>query len=512
MAQTYPLEPPPQQRRLTPLRLIGWLLVGVALVFLLLTQAQAIRVFVERIPLALEHAYPLNYGEGPLLDQALRLARAENIYRADLATPPYTITNYPPLYVLAQVPFVERFGAAFWYGRLISVISAAAAALFLGLTVRAVTRDWLAALVSGLALLTMPYIAYWSLLARIDALALALSLAGLWVLARWHGRRWGIMLAVLLLTAAAYTRQTYLLAAPLAGFAYLWGRGERLRALAFALLLGCVVLGIFAVLMVTTQGGIFIHIITANVNLLNPGTLQHYVDELLQHFPIFLAAGVAYLLAGAVGSRAAWWLIAPYCIGAALVALTISKVGSDVNYLFELSAAFCFAAGGLVALAGRVLADRWSGVVSSMLRAGALVMFALAVTTATSFSTGYFSPILQEFTRDLERYDSLVELIRSADVPIVADEQMGLLALNNKPILMQPFEMTQLATAGVWDQQPFLDALARGDYPLVLVYQPYRNQFLRFERWTPEMLRIINDLFRPQFQSAETMVYRYAGS
>ena len=36
--------------------------------------------------------------------------------------------------------------------------------------------------------------------------------------------------------------------------------------------------------------------------------------------------------------------------------------------------------------------------------------------------------------------------------------------------------------------------------------------FLRFERWTPEMLRIINDDFRPDFQSAETMVYRYAGS
>ncbi|MEP7293708.1 MAG: hypothetical protein ABI835_18110 [Chloroflexota bacterium] len=513
MAQSYPREPGAPTPRFTVTKLIGWLIVGAALAVLVFTQAQALTAFAQHISLALDDPYTLNYGEGPLLDQAIRLSRGEDIYRADLSTPPYTITNYPPLYVLAQVPFVQRFGAAFWYGRLISIVSAAAAALFLGLTVRAVTRDGLAALVAGLTLLAMPYVAYWSVLARIDALALALSMAGLWMITRWYHRRWGVLLAVLLLTAAAYTRQTYLLAAPLAGFAYVWGRGARFRALAFALLLGCVVLGVFAALMVATQGGIFMHIITANVNVLNQGTLQHYVDELLQYLPVFLAGGVVYLVLGLFFGRQAWWMIAPYCLGAVVVALTISKVGSDVNYLFELSAAVCFAAGGLVALTRRfTLRGRRFVLASAVLRAAALLGLALAVATATTLSTSYFRPILQELTRDLEKYDPLVELIRTTDVPIIADEQMGLLALNGKPILLQPFEMTQLALAGLWDQQPFLDALARGDYPLVLLYQPYRNPQLRFERWTPEMLRIINDDFRPDFQSAETTVYRYAGS
>ena len=133
---------------------------------------------------------------------------------------------------------------------------------------RTITQDWIAALAAGLTLPTIPYIFYWSALARIDALALALSLAGLWVTARWYGRRWGLIAGVLLLTAAAYTRQTYLLAAPLAAFAYIWGRGERFRALLFAVLFGCMVTGIFAVLTVATQGGIFFHVVTANVNAL----------------------------------------------------------------------------------------------------------------------------------------------------------------------------------------------------------------------------------------------------
>ncbi|MFN8448287.1 MAG: hypothetical protein U0521_06785 [Anaerolineae bacterium] len=235
------------------------------------------------------------------------------------------------------------------------------------------TKDWLAGLAAGLTLPSIPYIFYWSTLTRIDCLALALSMAGLWVIARWYKRGWGVILAALLLTAAAYTRQTYLLAAPLAAFGWMWGRRERFGALAFAVLVGCLVLGIFAVLMVATRGGIFFHVITANVNALNPAIIETYWMELSRYLPAFLIGVAVYLLIGALFGRPAWWLIAPYCVAAALVALTISKVGSDVNYLFELSAAFCFAAGGLIALA-----RRWFP-----LRAAALVALALAVSMAT---------------------------------------------------------------------------------------------------------------------------------
>lgn len=502
MAQTFSAPPARPKRQLSPLKVIGWLVVGAALLVLLYAQAQALVPFAEHIPLALDDPYPLNYGEGPLLDQAVRLSRGENIYPANLAQPPYTITNYPPLYVLAQAPFVARFGAAFWYGRLISLISTGAAALFLGLAVRAATRDLLAGLVAGLTLLTIPYLYYWSALARIDCLALALSLAGLWVAVAGYKRGWAVLLAALLMSAAAFTRQTYLLAAPLAAFAYLWGRGERFHALGFAVLIGCVVLGVFAVLLVATQGGIFTHIITANVNALDSTLVTHYLDEVRANFPVFLAAGGLYLILGLLWGRPAWWMIAPYCLGAVAVAFTISKVGSDVNYLFELSAAFCMAAGGVIALARRFFP----------LRAAALLALAFAVSMAASLTASHYAPLLRELAREPSRLDRLAEFIRTTDQPIIADEAMGLLVLEGKPVLMQPFEMSQLARAGLWDQQPFLDALERGDYPVILLYQPMSNPQLRFERWTPEMLRVINNSFRPDFQTAETTVYRYAGS
>ncbi len=501
MAQTFPVPEPQSQRRITPRQVISFMVVGAALIVLLVTQVHALILFAQHIPIALNDPYTLNYGEGPLLDQAVRLARGENIYPPDLAQPPYTITNYPPLYVLAQVPFVDHFGAAFWYGRLISLISALAAALFLALVVQTITHDGIAALAAGLTLPAIPYIYFWSALARIDSLALALSLAGLWVIARWYKRRWGLILSVLLLTAAVYTRQTYLLTAPLAAFVYVWARGERFRALLFAVLLGCVVLGLFAVLEVTTEGGIFFHVITANVNALNPDLIQHYLDEIRFNLPIFLALGGLYLIVGLIWGRPAWWLIAPYCLGGVIVALTISKVGSDVNYLFELSAAFCLAAGGLIALLRRVFP----------LRAVVLVLLAGAVYMATQLTlTGYY-PILRVDAKNAPQLNQLVDVIRSTDAPILADEDMGLLVLNGKQIELQPFEMSQLAEAGLWNQQPFLDALASGAYPVILLYQPDSNPGLRFERWTPEMLALINNDYRPDIQVAGRFVYRYAG-
>src|SRR5512134_2192992 len=65
---------------------------------------------------ALDFPFPLDYGEGPMLDQTLRLAQFENIYRDSFASPPYTVSNYPPLFQLIQVPFARIVGPAFWYG------------------------------------------------------------------------------------------------------------------------------------------------------------------------------------------------------------------------------------------------------------------------------------------------------------------------------------------------------------------------------------------------------------
>ena len=86
-------------------------MLGLAMLALAVTLAHAGWLFAQHAALALDYPYNLNYGEGPLLDQAARLARGEGIY--SLSAPPYLIANYPPVYPLVVAPFIASYGPSF---------------------------------------------------------------------------------------------------------------------------------------------------------------------------------------------------------------------------------------------------------------------------------------------------------------------------------------------------------------------------------------------------------------
>lgn len=495
---------------------LGNVIVLAALVGLVLASIRPLTMFIDHAQRALAYPYVLNYGEGPLLDQTLRLQRGANLYPADLDAPPYTVTNYPPVYLLAQLPLIEANGVSFTWGRAISVVSMVISAVMLALIARAITRDWSAALVSGGLLLTVPYVLHWSALARIDGLALALSLIGLWCAASRPGRPLNLILAILFLASAAYTRQTYLLAAPFAAFVWLWGARARAAAFMLAAWLAAVVLVAFAVMLVLTEGGVFFHVVTANVNALDADILRFYIDEIGRAMPILIVAGGVTVLGWLFlmllrwdyleDGSAAGWLAAPYALGALAAALTIAKVGSDVNYLLELSAALCLCAGVVVG---------WLKT-APLLKAAAIAAAIAQVFLMSGLSESKYYRIVFDRTTPEQRAGVEQLMARLTDAanrgePALADEHMGLLTLIGAPILFQPFEMTQLALAGQWDETPFVEALRAGEYPLLLLYQPMANPSLRFERWTPAMLRAINDVFRADGQFAETIIYRYSG-
>ena len=272
------------------------LAVALAAALLLWAQARAAILLLQVDWMGIMFPYPLDYGEGPLLDQAMRFARFENIYHHDLTVPPYTLANYPPLFPLAQVPFVWAFGPAFWYGRALSALSILAAALFVGLTLHALTQDWLAALVGGLTLLAFPYILHWSPLNRVDSLALGLSWAGLFVVARWPDRRWGIVGAALLLTAAIATRQSTALVAPLAAFVWLLHAQPRRRALMFAALLGGVCLLLLLLLNALTHGGFLLNVVVANVNPFVWDEVWRRVGEIVGHMSYLLIGSALFVI------------------------------------------------------------------------------------------------------------------------------------------------------------------------------------------------------------------------
>ncbi|MBN1261903.1 MAG: glycosyltransferase family 39 protein, partial [Anaerolineae bacterium] len=304
-------------------------------------------LFVVHHVYAIGHPYGLDYGEAPLVDQALRLAAGKTLYRSDLSSPPYTISNYPPLYVLALTPFVALWGPNYWGGRLLSTLSALATALFLGLMVYRAFRQRLAALLTASIFCVIPYVSGWSSLLRIDLLALALSTAALYVLMVAPARRAQLVAGAVLLTAAAYTRQSYALAAPLAGFVWLWTQAGRKPAFKLAGLVASMGLLLFVLLNVTTDGGFYFNVVTANVNEFGWERLGRHLSALWSTLPVLAAIGALALAVLPVARAHFWPLVVAYSVGAFLSSLTIGKIGSNVNYFMELCAALSLATGML---------------------------------------------------------------------------------------------------------------------------------------------------------------------
>lgn len=466
--------------------------------------------FIVYSALIVSFPYPLDYGEAPLLDRAMRWTGGGTAYRNDLSSPPYIITNYPPLYVLFLVPIVKLAGPTFGLvaGRLLSVACALLTALVLGLIVHANTKDYAAAWGTALTFIAMPYVVSWAPFLRVDMLALLLSVAGLYVVTRWHHEAWGLALAAFLFTASVYTRQSYGLAGPLAGFIWVWHKRGSRWALTLAVIVMLLGLSAFSLANRLTNGGFTYNVVTANMNSFEWHTVGRGATYIVRKLPVLLLVALAWFAVPREHLPMAP-LVLPYLLGSILVAGTIGKVGSNVNYLLELCAALSLASSiayskdsPIVVLINRT--PHHTGALRSVAR-GALSL-ALAVQAAMLLGADlrYSVTHLAWRATTIGELDALDVLVAAEPDLVIADQFMGLLTLQGRPLHLQPFEMTQLAVAGNWDQKPLLDEIQAGRFSMIIIHEsPFKPT-----RWTPEMLAAIDQHYVKAEYLADSTIYR----
>jgi hypothetical protein len=238
--------------------------------------------------------------------------------------------------------------------------------------------------------------------------------------------------------------------------------------------------------------------VTANLNPFTWAQLSEYARILAFSAPVLLAASVAGVVLAARRSAPGAPALAGFLAGAALSALSVGKLGSSINYFLELAAAMslCFAA--LLALARgkpRLLA-------AVALAGAAQGLWSIRVTTHE------FLPLQGERVERRGEISRLAALVHETKGPVLADEESGLVVLDGRPLVLQAFEMTQLARAGVWDQAPLLASIRAGAFGLILVYEPPRDPGLPRTRYTAEMLEAIREGYTLEGRIADSLVLR----
>jgi len=436
--------------------------------------------------------YQLDYGEGPILQLALRIVRGQGLYPPLNADYPYAIASYLPFYYLLSAAGVWLAGPSFVGGRLISLLATLVVALSTGLIVWDHTKHRFASLATGGVILAIPVFLVWSTLMRVDMVALACSIAGFYLFTR--GRRGpGIVLFAL----GVFTRRTNITAIFVAFVGLALQRKWR-QLVVWALAQGALIAALVVGAMLVTKGTMYEQLRWHTSTSLGK---QWSWDQVLllisiagRNWPVYFAVsavGAAWCLA-----RARHRVLFIYFLTACAVYLTSGRVGSTFNYFLEPLAV------GTV-MAGVCMAELAQLKSKAAARAGFLAM-AGALALQMVWTDGHLRYTISLLRPEASLRDSrhVVERLRESPGMVLC-EDVGLIELAGKETPLDPFEFTQLARAGAIKPEPVYEDVRQGRFSLVVFRFDAREiagdqvsySFL-FDRWPMEMVGGVLDRYR----------------
>jgi uncharacterized membrane protein len=420
--------------------------------------------------------FGVDYGEAPLMDQVRKIQNGDSLYKANINEPPYIFLNYPPLYPLlvAGLNFVIKI-PLFQAGRLVSLFFALISATIIGLICFKLTQKILLSALAIILFLGHPYVMIWSSLARVDLMALAFSLLGLWVLFQYGNSNWSIGLACLFFLASAFTRQTYIFAGPLAGFTWLWHH-QRKRALAFGSIYGFIGLIIFIIINRFSDGGFYSDIVIANINQFSVSRLQTSFFRFFEIWPLILIAILIFIILLGItqfSKRLSDQLRFPqkpfliygllvYSVLAFITTLSVGKVGSSINYFIEMIA------GGVIWFV--VVIDYFIEKKSRIKNIFVGVLFIQFIWILV-FSYQYGNYRIGSKSQHIANYDQLLQRVELASQNgyVLSDDYLDLVLLSGQSLYYEPATYGQLYYAGVWDITGFVHSFEAKEFPLIII-------------------------------------------
>jgi hypothetical protein len=451
----------------------------------------------------LQHlSYPMElvYGEAVVLEEARRVGAGQALYPPPIDLP-LTVTAYTPVYYVLVAWLQGATGdSGYTSGRLVSAAASLATAVLLVWSVRRVAGRWSGGLLAGGLFLTQNLtVLLWASLHRVDPLALCLSVAGLALATAGRPQ-----LAVAPLVLAVMTKQTYLVA-PLAVCVLLWPNWRAL--LTFIGLFGVGVFVALGVGQVATGGWLLWHTVVSNANPLNFVYFASMFGAFVQFNALPLcAAGALFALRASPIER----LWRAYFLFAALEALvTIGKLGASSNYWLELTTATA----ALIGVLAVRLASSGPDARGPFSPTGlASVVLAALLISVPAYQATVAQMVDQRIAETLGRrtpQQQLAEAIATEPGELLTDDP-SFAVLAGKHVQFEFIIFTLLATEGLWDEQPVLDAIAARRFSLVALIESLDepSQPLISARWTEAVRQALRAAYTPAGVEAGYWLYR----
>jgi hypothetical protein len=367
--------------------------------------------------------------------------------------------------------------------------------------VRRITGRWPGGLLAGGLFLTQNLTALlWAPAHRVDPLALCLSLLGLTLATGGP-----TTVAAVPLAAAVLTKQTYL-AAPLAVMLSLWPARRSIVDFG-AVFVGilCVCIGIEVWM---THGQVLWHTLVANAN---PQDLTYFaamVGSFLQFNALpLVAAGASFGLCAGRPERL-WRTYLVLCGVETLI--TVGKLGASSNYWLELTAASSALIGVLASRIHEIGAE-WKFFTPASLAA---VIFAILLASVPAYQATVSQAVDQEVARltgQMTPRTDVVQMIATEPGAVLTDDP-GLAVEAGKRVEFEFVVFTILATQGVWNEQPIVDAIGARRFGLVVLIESLDEPLrpLISARYTETVRAALQAAYAPAGQRSGYWLYRPA--
>ncbi|HEY3063948.1 MAG TPA: hypothetical protein VGL99_33675 [Chloroflexota bacterium] len=417
-------------------------------------------VLAYHLGLTVVFPYDLNYGEGYVLNDALRLTRGEPIY-VDMQQFPMVRSPYPPLFPVVWSLFLGLSGPVFLVGRALAVAALLGLLALLAWNAGHVRCGAWPVVVAPALLAASPFVYQWGGYARVDLLALFLAAAGVCA-AQWLGGWRGVLASGVLCVLALWTKQTTLTAALAVGIALTLRSPQ--YGLGFAVLVGVPSFAALVTLDAATGGEFARHVLEGNAaNPVYPLRAAYYILAFgALHLPM-LAAGLWWVSKALRGAPSPIALYVPIAL---LGALSAGNAGSSVNYLLEpaialaLAVPFVWRAASGTPLIGPLLAA---------------VQLLLLVHWPNGFGTTYLAESALGRTPtagDASVGAQLDAVVRATRGELIA-EPAGFAVRNGRPVHIQPIDLRAEELRGRWRDAPLVQALRAGRFELVITAFEY---------------------------------------
>lgn len=420
---------------------------------------------------------------------------------SSIENPPYRVLNYPPLFLISARFLADLKISALWSGRLISLFSSALAFIVLWKWLKDLNYNNKSCF-RMLGLLAGSYAAI-SYLGQfhLQWFAVAWSLLGFFLLKDCKGHLWKILLSGACFSLACFAKQTQSFSC-LAALLWLFFHSRK-NFLFFlgTLLVGSALLG----LGFHRQFGeeLWRQTFTYTVGTYSfKQLLSTWGADLLPWSVLFALGLLAWKRQKSLRRDLRAW----YFLATSLSLITTLRQGSSSQYFLEWSLA-------LLLWVGPELEDRFSKGWSndenrnrSFLHA-LLILQLLAAPLLTGIRVGVDAYRLWTDVKILPALCSSLPSSRG----MIPTENPSLVRFCGHEPAGHPFIMANLSWRGLWNQRPFLQDLASGRYPLlVLPFDLEKGlEGVHQERWTTQMIAVFQECYTLKSRLGNWRVYSH---